>query len=57
MNPSSLRPLRLLRTADVCLRQRSPGQARQNREGHQRQQGLVEHVATLGWATLTLVIT
>lgn len=44
-----VKPHHLQRTAYVYLRQSSPGQVRKNREGHQRQQGMVEHVATLGW--------
>lgn len=39
----------LQRIAYVYLRQSSPGQVRRNREGQQRQQAMVDHVATLGW--------
>jgi hypothetical protein len=44
-----IRPHHLQRTAYVYLRQSRPGQVRRNREGHPRQQGLVEHVTTRGW--------
>ncbi len=45
----TVRPYHLQRTAYVYLRQSSPGQVRKNREGRQRQQAMVDHVATLGW--------
>jgi DNA invertase Pin-like site-specific DNA recombinase len=44
-----IKPHHLQRNAYVYLRQSSPGQVRRNREGQQRQQAMVDHVATLGW--------
>jgi DNA invertase Pin-like site-specific DNA recombinase len=51
-----IKPHHLQRTAYVYLRQSSPGQVRRNREGHQRQQGMVEHVTTLGWPRPQVVL-
>jgi DNA invertase Pin-like site-specific DNA recombinase len=51
-----IKPHHLERTAYVYLRQSTPGQCRRNREGHQRQQGMVEHVATLGWPHSQIVL-
>ena len=56
MTHSLVKPHHLKRTAYVYLRQSSPGQVRRNREGHQRQQGMVEHVATLGWPRPQIVL-
>lgn len=51
-----LKPHHLQRTAYVYLRQSSPGQVRKNREGQQRQQAMVEHVATLGWSRPQIIL-
>jgi DNA invertase Pin-like site-specific DNA recombinase len=51
-----LKPHHLQRTAYVYLRQSSPGQVRRNREGQQRQQAMVEHVATLGWPRPQIIL-
>jgi len=42
--------------AYVYLRQSSPGQVWKNREGQQRQQAMVEHVATRGWPQPQIVL-
>jgi len=47
---------RLERIAYVYLRQSSPGQVRKNREGRQRQQAMVDHVAKLGWPRTRIVL-
>ena len=47
-----LKPQHLQRTAYVYLRQSSPGQVRNNREGQQRQQAMVDHVMTFGWVSV-----
>jgi DNA invertase Pin-like site-specific DNA recombinase len=49
MTHTLIKPHHLERSAYVYLRQSSPGQVRNNREGRQRQQAMVEHVAGLGW--------
>ena len=49
MTHTLIKPHHLERSAYVYLRQSSPGQVRKNREGRQRQQAMVEHVAGLGW--------
>jgi len=51
-----LKPQHLQRTAYVYLRQSSPGQVRNNREGQQRQQAMVEHVMTFGWPRARVVL-
>ena len=51
-----VKPCHLQRTAYVYLRQSSPGQVRRNREGQQRQQAMVDHVATLGWPRAQIVL-
>ena len=52
----TLKPHHLQRTAYVYLRQSSPGQVRNNREGQQRQQAMVEHVMTFGWPRARVVL-
>lgn len=52
----TLKPHHLQRTAYVYLRQSSPGQVRNNREGQQRQQAMVEHVVTFGWPRARVVL-
>lgn len=51
-----LKPHHLQRDAFVYLRQSSPGQIRKNREGRQRQQAMVDHVATLGWPRPQIIL-
>jgi len=51
-----IKPHHLSRTAYVYLRQSSPGPVRRNREGKQRQQAMVDHVATLGWPTAQILL-
>jgi DNA invertase Pin-like site-specific DNA recombinase len=51
-----IKPHHLERSAYVYLRQSSPGQVRKNREGHQRQQAMVEHVAGLGWPRSRIIL-
>ena len=50
------KPQHLQRNAYVYLRQSSPGQVRNNREGRKRQQAMVDHVATLGWPPAQIVL-
>jgi hypothetical protein len=45
----TIRSHHLERDSYVYLRQSRPGQVRKNREGQQRQQVRVDHVAILGW--------
>jgi DNA invertase Pin-like site-specific DNA recombinase len=52
----TIKPYHLQHTAYVYLRQSSPGQVRKNREGQQRQQAMVDHVATLGWPRPQIVL-
>jgi DNA invertase Pin-like site-specific DNA recombinase len=51
-----IKPHHLERWAYVYLRQSSPGQVRKNREGRQRQEAMVEHVAGLGWPRSRIVL-
>ena len=51
-----IKPRHLERSAYVYLRQSSPGQVRKNREGRQRQEAMVEHVAGLGWPQSRIVL-
>ena len=51
-----IKPHHLKDTAYVYLRQSSPGQVRRNREGQQRQQAMVDHVATLGWPRSRIIL-
>jgi DNA invertase Pin-like site-specific DNA recombinase len=51
-----IKPHHLDQPAFVYLRQSSPGQVRNNREGRERQQAMVEHVAILGWARTNIVL-
>lgn len=51
-----IRPYHLQRIAYVYLRQSSPGQVRRNREGQQRQRGMVDHVAALGWPQARIIL-
>jgi DNA invertase Pin-like site-specific DNA recombinase len=53
---SIIKPHHLQRTSFVYLRQSSPGQVRNNREGRLRQQAMVDHVATLGWTQSQIVL-
>jgi hypothetical protein len=53
MTHTLIKPHHLERSAYVYLRQSSPGQVRKNREGRQRQEAMVEHVAGLGWPRST----
>ena len=48
MTHTLIKPHHLERSAYVYLRQSSPGQVRNNREGRQRQQAMVEHVGWVG---------
>ena len=56
MTHPTIKPHHLQLTAYVYLRQSSPGQVRNNREGQQRQQAMVEHVATLGWPSAQIML-
>ena len=59
LNPMThplIKPYHLERSAYVYLRQSSPGQVRKNREGRQRQQAMVEHVAGLGWPQSRIIL-
>ena len=51
-----IKPHQFDRNAYVYLRQSSPGQVRKNREGRQRQQAMVDHVARLGWPLAQIVL-
>lgn len=51
-----IKPYHLQQTAYVYLRQSSPGQVRRNREGQQRQQAMVDHVATFGWPRARIIL-
>jgi len=51
-----IKPHHLQGTAYVYLRQSSPGQVRRNREGQQRQQAMVDHVASLGWPRSRIIL-
>jgi DNA invertase Pin-like site-specific DNA recombinase len=55
MTHTIIKPQYLERTAYVYLRQSSPGQVRNNREGRQRQQAMTERVAALGWVATKIV--
>ena len=56
MTHSIIKPQHFERTAYVYLRQSSPGQVRNNREGRQRQQAMTERVAALGWVATKIVV-
>ncbi len=56
MTHTLIKPHHLERSAYVYLRQSSPGQVRRNREGQQRQQAMVEHVAGLGWPQSRIIL-
>ena len=56
MTHTLIKPHHLERSAYVYLRQSSPGQVRKNREGRQRQQAMVEHVAGLGWPQSRIIL-
>ncbi len=56
MTHTLIKPHHLERSAYVYLRQSSPGQVRKNREGRQRQEGMVEHVAGLGWPRSRIIL-
>lgn len=56
MTHTLIKPHHLERSAYVYLRQSSPGQVRKNREGRQRQEAMVEHVAGLGWPQSRIVL-
>jgi DNA invertase Pin-like site-specific DNA recombinase len=56
MTHTLIKPRHLERSAYVYLRQSSPGQVRKNREGRQRQQAMVEHVAGLGWPQSRIIL-
>jgi DNA invertase Pin-like site-specific DNA recombinase len=56
MTHALIMPHHLDRWAYVYLRQSSPGQVRRNREGWQRQQAMVEHVAGLGWPRSRIIV-
>ena len=56
MTHTLIKPHHLERLAYVYLRQSSPGQVRNNREGRQRQQAMVEHVAGLGWPQSRIIL-
>jgi len=56
MTHPNVEPQHLQRAAYVYLRQSSPGQVRKNREGQQRQQAMVDHVATLGWPRSQIIL-
>jgi DNA invertase Pin-like site-specific DNA recombinase len=56
MTNTLIKPHHLDRSAYVYLRQSSPGQVRRNREGRQRQQAMVDHVAALGWPPARIVL-
>ena len=56
MTHTLIKPHHLERSAYVYLRQSSPGQVRKNREGRQRQQAMVEHVAGLGWPQSQIIL-
>ena len=56
MTHTVIKPHHLERSAYVYLRQSSPGQIRKNREGRQRQQAMVEHVAGLGWPHSRIIL-
>ena len=56
MTHTLIKPHHLERSAYVYLRQSSPGQVRKNREGRQRQEAMVEHVAGLGWPQSRIIL-
>ena len=56
MTNTIIKPEHLERTAYVYLRQSSPGQVRNNREGRQRQQAMTARVAALGWVATKIVV-
>jgi DNA invertase Pin-like site-specific DNA recombinase len=56
MTHTLIKPHHLERDAYVYKRQSSPGQVRKNREGQQRQQAMVDHVAGLGWPRLRIIL-
>jgi DNA invertase Pin-like site-specific DNA recombinase len=56
MNHPAVKSHHLQRDAFVYLRQSSPGQVRKNREGQQRQQAMVDHVAGLGWPRPQIIL-
>jgi DNA invertase Pin-like site-specific DNA recombinase len=56
MTHTLIQPHHLERSAYVYLRQSSPGQVRKNREGRQRQEAMVEHVAKLGWPRSRIIL-
>jgi len=55
-NHSIIHPQHLARNAYVYLRQSSPGQVRKNKEGHQRQQAMLQLVAQHGWSTTRIIL-
>jgi DNA invertase Pin-like site-specific DNA recombinase len=56
MTHTLIKPHHLKRDAYVYRRQSSPGQVRRNREGRQRQQAMVDHVAGLGWPPSQIIL-
>jgi len=56
MTHAILKPESLERIAYVYLRQSSPGQVRNNREGRLRQLAMTDRVAALGWVASKIVL-
>jgi len=55
-NQTIIKPYHLNLPAFVYLRQSSPGQVRNNREGRERQIAMLGHVATLGWTKENIIL-
>jgi len=56
MTHTLIKPRHLERSAYVYVRQSSPGQVRNNREGRLLQEAMVEHVAGFGWPRSQIIL-